>query len=625
MQFSINEASIPRLLLIILALVITSLSAAAQTRSVTVSDGSGSGAYPPNATVHLWANPDPTGKVFDRWTGDTSSLVDPYAAHTTLVMPQTNISLTATYKNAPVWKPTLEVINGTNVTYYFPQSHASVLFRFHGTGGSGASFFDKVEDNQFARDAVAAGYAVVALDSADRVNKQWDNSSPPSSNRDIQNVQAAIASFVGRGLMNANDALFAQGMSNGGPFAAHVSYYLNFKATAVFCASAIAQLIAVSTVPTIWNIARNDGNIGAAGNQRALDNFNNFLGRKLTAQFNVNQPSPVYPLRFWRIPGVSQTDSQNIYQSLKSGGFLDANNFLLVSPENNTAALQIAIPVQYAAYRSDILDQLDVCYTEHKFYSDNNHQVLAFFNASRLNTPPTTTVSAANYTPVLATEAIVSAFGTSLATGTQIADAIPLPTSLTETRVAVTDSTGTTRLAPLFFVSPTQINYQIPPGTFAGKVGVTVTNGNGIIVPGAAIVNIVAPGLFSTDASGSGLPAANVLRVKANGSQQFEPVARYDATQNKFVAVPIDLSNASDQVFLILFGTGVRYRSSLSNVSAKIGGTDAPVSFAGAQGGFVGLDQVNVLLPGSLAGRGEVDAALTVDGISANSLKVSIR
>ena len=46
-------------------------------------------------------------------------------------------------------------------------------------------------------------------------------------------------------------------------------------------------------------------------------------------------------------------------------------------------------------------------------------------------------------------------------------------------------------------------------------------------------------------------PAAAALRLKVDDSQSFEPIARFDPTQNKFVAVPIDLGPATEQVFLI--------------------------------------------------------------------------
>ncbi|MGH9841738.1 MAG: hypothetical protein ACREEM_23540 [Blastocatellia bacterium] len=136
---------------------------------------------------------------------------------------------------------------------------------------------------------------------------------------------------------------------------------------------------------------------------------------------------------------------------------------------------------------------------------------------------------------------------------------------------------------------------------------------------------IAAPGLFTADASGKGVAAATALRIRADGTQSFEPIARFDAAQNKFVAVPIDLGPENEQVFLILFGTGIRARSALSAVTAKLGGVDCQAPFAGAQGDFAGLDQINVRLPRSLAGRGEVDVALTVDSQVANTVKVSIR
>jgi len=60
-------------------------------------------------------------------------------------------------------------------------------------------------------------------------------------------------------------------------------------------------------------------------------------------------------------------------------------------------------------------------------------------------------------------------------------------------------------------------------------------------------------------------------------------------------------------------------------VSAKLGGVDAQVTFAGAQDGFVGLDQVNARIPRSLIGRGGVDILMTVDGQAANTARVSIR
>jgi uncharacterized protein (TIGR03437 family) len=52
---------------------------------------------------------------------------------------------------------------------------------------------------------------------------------------------------------------------------------------------------------------------------------------------------------------------------------------------------------------------------------------------------------------------------------------------------------------------------------------------------------------------------------------------------------------------------------------------DAPVAFAGAQGEFAGLDQVNLQIPASLAGRGNVPVIVTVDGQTTNTVTINIR
>ena len=235
-------------------------------------------------------------------------------------------------------------------------------------------------------------------------------------------------------------------------------------------------------------------------------------------------------------------------------------------------------------------------------------------------------LSAASYRgQTLAVESIVAAFGTGLATSALPAFAAPLPTTLVGTTVKVKDIAGVERLSPLFYVSPTQVNFQIPPGTAFGAATVSITSGNGTVSAGSAQISAVAPGLFTVDASGRGLPAAVAVRVSSGLPQQFDSIARFDATQNKWLAVPIDLGTASDQIYLVLFGTGIRFRGSPKAVRATIGGVDAPVSYAGSQDFYVGLDQVNLLLPRTLIGRGDVDIVLIVDGQPANTVVVNVR
>jgi len=176
-----------------------------------------------------------------------------------------------------------------------------------------------------------------------------------------------------------------------------------------------------------------------------------------------------------------------------------------------------------------------------------------------------------------------------------------------------------------FDISPTQVNYLIPVGTSPGPAMVTLSSGDGSTATGTVQIANVAPSLFSANANGQGVAAAIILRVLNNGSQIIEPISNWNADLNRFVATPIDLGEEGQQVYLVLFGTGIRYRSGLSGLTTSIGGTDATVLYAGAQNDFIGLDQINLLLPRTLVGRGEVDVVVTADGITSNTLRVRIK
>lgn len=121
------------------------------------------------------------------------------------------------------------------------------------------------------------------------------------------------------------------------------------------------------------------------------------------------------------------------------------------------------------------------------------------------------------------------------------------------------------------------------------------------------------------------MAAAFVFRRNAAGQESYEPAARFDPATRSFVAVPIDFGAADDQVFLILYGTGFHYRSSLAGVTATVGGVARPVVYAGLAPEFVGLDQTNLRLDRSLAGSGDVEVRLTADGKTANTVRINVR
>ncbi len=238
------------------------------------------------------------------------------------------------------------------------------------------------------------------------------------------------------------------------------------------------------------------------------------------------------------------------------------------------------------------------------------------------------TVDGAAYNPAagIAPEAIASTFGTGLANGNfSSVPGMPLPTNLGGTTVTVRDSKGVERLAPLFYAGAQQINFQIPAGTASNYGAVIVKINDAVVSSGALKIEAFAPGIFAAAANGSGVAAGKVQRLRNGVSTYEEMFERDPADTTKWRAIAIDLDPPTDNVFLLLFATGVRGRGNPLNASANIGGVTLPVDYAGAQNEFVGLDQINIQLPPSLKGKGEVDVVLMIDGVTLNTVRVRIK
>jgi uncharacterized protein (TIGR03437 family) len=226
--------------------------------------------------------------------------------------------------------------------------------------------------------------------------------------------------------------------------------------------------------------------------------------------------------------------------------------------------------------------------------------------------------SAAAPSAAVAPDSLASLYGTNLASGVAQADAEPLPRTLAGASLTVTDSAGTERQASLLYVSSTQINFAVPDGTAKGAAQFVVTNGSAT-QSFSGTVAAVDPTLFSMNGTGSGVSAAT---TQVGTSQTVTPV--YQCTSSACVAVPITLASGTS-TYLTLYGTGIRGRSALANVTVTIGTTAIPAQYAGPTPNFTGLDQVNILLPDSLRGSGQVNLFVTVDGQASNAVTIDIQ
>jgi len=214
----------------------------------------------------------------------------------------------------------------------------------------------------------------------------------------------------------------------------------------------------------------------------------------------------------------------------------------------------------------------------------------------------------------IAPDSIASLFGTGLAVRTEVATVTPLPFELAGTTVTVNGVR-----AALLAVTPLQINFIVPPGIEAGTATIIVSNPAGSYAAGTVGIALPAPALFTRNDAGTG-----------------DAVALATVDGAIYQAPPFDVLVGGRPNIVVLNGTGFR-RAQAANpndgngvaesVTATIGGQAAQVLYAGAQGDFAGLDQLNIELPASLAGGGlrRVEVVISVNGVAANRVTIQIK
>jgi uncharacterized protein (TIGR03437 family) len=188
----------------------------------------------------------------------------------------------------------------------------------------------------------------------------------------------------------------------------------------------------------------------------------------------------------------------------------------------------------------------------------------------------------------LAPRSLATLYGSGLATTSEAAVTLPLPTVLAGTSVEVDNS-----LAPLLFVSPSQINLQIPEDAAGAELRIRVVSGGATSETVWARLAPTSPALFSGD--GSGLGAA--IAVHADGR----------------LVTPADPAHLGE--IIILFGNGLGVEEQRPLI--RIGGIPAEVLYAGAAPGFAGLDQINLRIPADAPASSAVPLTiLTTEGAS---------
>ncbi|MCC6591081.1 MAG: hypothetical protein IT168_30630 [Bryobacterales bacterium] len=214
--------------------------------------------------------------------------------------------------------------------------------------------------------------------------------------------------------------------------------------------------------------------------------------------------------------------------------------------------------------------------------------------------------SASFFGPAVAASSLVTLFGR---------DLIATPQDVVTIRI--TDRNGATRDATPIFANAGQVNFVMPDLLLTGQATVAVLAAGRIRATGVLEIEPVAPALFAANGNGAGPAAAYFLRP-GDFSYAFTCTPGQLCLDN-----PVDVSDGA--TYLVLYGTGIRGRSTPAAVQVIIGGLAARVEYAGPQGQLPGLDQINVRLPRELAGRGPVPVVLTIEGRQANVVTIATR
>jgi len=199
--------------------------------------------------------------------------------------------------------------------------------------------------------------------------------------------------------------------------------------------------------------------------------------------------------------------------------------------------------------------------------------------------------------------------------------------------IEVTDSAGKSRKAAIqyptqswhpaaCFQYPNATGFLMPAGLAPGAATLKVKRGGTTILTAAFNVEAVSPGLYSANCNGAGVAAAVAERKGPTGTDRLPVFECGDRVAESCLSTPIDLGTSSGPVTLSLFGTGIRGASS---VQAFVAGQSVPVLAFGAEGEYEGLDRVDISLPSSLAGSGEVSVYLEANDEVSNMVTVNLK
>lgn len=225
--------------------------------------------------------------------------------------------------------------------------------------------------------------------------------------------------------------------------------------------------------------------------------------------------------------------------------------------------------------------------------------------------------NAASYSQYFAAGGILSVFGTQMTPAAAGATTVPLPIMLAGTS-ALVDGVN----VPLYFVSPDQLNIQIPweaAGSSNDNPAALMVFNNGQSVTFNFNIALYAPGIFTMNAQGTGQGAIldssyQLVDASHPATPGSSYVQLYCTGLGAVTNTPMDGAASPSNPLA----------ETTTQPTVTIGGVPATVLFSGLAPGFVGEYQVNVLMPSGVAAGSAVPVVLTIGGVSSNTVTMAV-
>ena len=392
-----------RLSCICMLLMIFPFYIISQSHTLTVENGYGTGVYEAGDTVHIFAKEFGAHQYFDKWSGDHQWITERLNWHSTIVMPDHDVVVTAQIDSSNIVF-TIDSIMGQErikpLYYAIPPGYHSILHLFHGTGGN-ANFINSVfEVRNTVNKALNAGFAVIvteAEESTTGIDVNGDGKLRwqlvpynTATNVDFANIIIISAYLAENAGLDLSKPTFAMGYSNGGFFAQSLGFALNFDGAVSVIGQGMEELyddigVVETEVPTLWLMGENDTNSGVnqEGLQAAMAFRESLADEGICADLKAHKRYRVYPERFARAR-FSVSESTNIFDELLANQHLDASHLPRYSADSLKFAV-VTMPQNYPilstiseVQRNLVFRQWDICYAEHIIFDDHDGTAMRF-------------------------------------------------------------------------------------------------------------------------------------------------------------------------------------------------------------------------------------------------------